>query len=88
MDRLLTLQEMADYLSVSAQTFRREVKAKSIPHILVGKRPRFDPDRVQAYLLATPETVSKVVQLKLGKPRRKAKPFPSRFATALNGNLS
>jgi excisionase family DNA binding protein len=39
MDKLLTLQEMAEHLSVSAQTFRREVKQRSIPHILVGKRP-------------------------------------------------
>lgn len=88
MDKLLTLQEMADHLSVSAQVFRREVREKGIPRIMVGKRQRFDPERVKAYLLATPEVVSNVVQLKLDKPRRKAKPFPSRFAAALNGNLS
>ena len=87
-DKLLTLGEMADYLGVSAQTFRRDVKDKAIPHLIVGKRARFDPARVQAYLFAKAETPSNVVQLRIEKPKRKTTPaVASRFAEKVNADI-
>ncbi len=85
-DKLLTSQEMAERLSVSAQTFRRDVKSRNIPHIVVGKRFRFDPARVEAYLLAKVQQ-SNVVRLKLPKPAR-PQSVASRFAEKVNGDVS
>ena len=48
--QLLTLSEMADDLNLSAKTFSRDVREKSIPFHSRGKRKRFDPDEVKAYL--------------------------------------
>lgn len=76
--KLITLQQMADVLSVSVQTFRREVREKGIPHVMVGKRQRFDPAKVSAYLLATAHQAD-LVRLKAEKPR-KVVAIRSRFA--------
>jgi excisionase family DNA binding protein len=85
--QLLTLQEMAALLGVSAQTFRKDVKGRGIPHLIVGKRARFDPVRVQAYLVAKAETPSNVVRLKIDKPQRRTKAAGSRFAEKVNASL-
>lgn len=47
---MLTISQMADRLGVSAKVFRAEVRRKQIPHIQIGKRMRFDPERVEAWL--------------------------------------
>lgn len=96
-NRLVTLQEMAERLGVSAQTFRRDVRDRSIPHFIVGKRARFDPARVMAYLEAASAAenarpVSNIVPL-LKKPKKPEKnsdssaPVKSRFAAQLRADL-
>lgn len=45
-----TLKQMADRLEVKPRTFARDVRDKGIPHIVVGKRMRFDPVTVEAFL--------------------------------------
>lgn len=87
--KLLTLQEMAAMLGVSAQTFRKDVRERNIPLVTVGKRSRFDPVKVQAYLESQSEQPLNIIKLKLPaiKPRRSVPVSGSRFAQQLNGNL-
>ena len=49
--RLLTLPEVAAYLSVSPKTVRRLV-ARGFPHIRFGRVLRFDPADVHRWLVA------------------------------------
>jgi len=81
--KLLTSQEMAEHLRVSVQVFRRDVKEKGIPHLLSGKRKRFDPEKVEAYLVAKAEPVSNVIRLKIDKQKKRVF-TPSRFSNALD----
>jgi excisionase family DNA binding protein len=80
--RPLTLSEMADELGLSTKTFSADVKAKGIPFIAAGKRQRFDPDAVKAYLTTTDnEPKSNVRQFPVSK-KRKAKVVSRKFAEA------
>lgn len=47
---LLTLSEMAAQLKCSVRTFSKDVKEKRIPHKVVGRSKRFNPDVVEAHL--------------------------------------
>lgn len=46
----LSLSDMAERLGCCAKTFRRHVLKQGIPHIRLGKRLLFDPNRVELYL--------------------------------------
>lgn len=46
----LTASEMAQVLGISTKTFLRDVSAKGIPYILIGRRKRFDADQVNQFL--------------------------------------
>lgn len=72
MDRpLLSLAEMAKRLGCCSRTFRNQVKNDKIPFVAVGKRMRFDPQRVELYL----ESIRKEpVKLERFASRRERKP--------------
>lgn len=79
---LLTLSEMADELGLSTKTFSADVKTKGIPFISAGKRQRFDPIAVKAYLTSThTEPVSNVRHFPVGK--RKKIVISKKFAEAV-----
>lgn len=81
-DDLLTLSEMAERLKLSTKTFRNDVRARSIPFVPAGKRMRFDPYVVLAYLETTEQPIeSNVVKLPVIK-KGKVKIVSSRFAEA------
>ena len=46
----LTVEEVADYLSVSAGTVRNWVSQQDIPHAKRGRVVRFHRDRIDAWL--------------------------------------
>ena len=48
--QLLTVQELAAYLSVTEQTLRKWCAKGEIPHGKIGGFLRFDRDQVQAWL--------------------------------------
>jgi excisionase family DNA binding protein len=52
MERFLTLNEMAEFLSVSTSTLRREVKAGRIPFVKIGRVYRFSVGHVLSSLAA------------------------------------
>ena len=47
--RYLTLQEAADYIRVSATTFRKHVYHRVERH-MVGRKPMFKPSELDAYM--------------------------------------
>ena len=49
---LLSLNEVADYLSVSIRTVRRLIDDKQLRCIQVGRQKRIDPKDLEAYLKA------------------------------------
>ena len=49
---LLTLEQVADYLSVSSRTVRRLIADKALRCVQVGRQKRFDPKDLAAYLNA------------------------------------
>lgn len=80
---MLNTSQMAAKLGVSVKTFRASVKSKQIPHIVVGKRRRFDPVTVEAYLTCVESQAATVAAF---KPRvRNIKPS-GRFAEVLGLN--
>lgn len=48
--RLLTMRELIDYLGVSERTIRREIAAKRLLAIRIGRQVRFDPPDVLRYV--------------------------------------
>ena len=44
---LVTIKEVAEYLSVSVSTVRNLIKKDEIPHVVVGGIYRFDMDKVR-----------------------------------------
>jgi len=54
-DQLLTIQEVADYLSVSPKTVRRLVSRRGLPHIRFGRVLRFERGDVFRWLQARKE---------------------------------
>jgi excisionase family DNA binding protein len=49
-DRLLTAQEVADYLTVPETWVRNETRADRIPHVKLGKYRRYRVEEVLAWL--------------------------------------
>ncbi len=49
-NHLLTLEQVADYLSVSSRTVRRLIDDKQLRCIQVGRQKRFDPKDLEAYV--------------------------------------
>jgi len=82
MPNLITLSEMAEELKTTPKLFSADVTARGIPFYPVGKRKRFDPAEVKAYLRTTEivET-SNVVKLPVIK-KGKVRIVSSRFAEA------
>jgi excisionase family DNA binding protein len=78
----LTLEQMAERLQTSAKTFSKDVKEKGIPFYPVGKRMRFDPYEVEAYLRTTETPVtSNVIHMPVTK-RKPGKVVSPKFAEA------
>ena len=77
----LTLSQMAKRLQTTEKTFRTDVRDKGIPFIAVGKRKRFDPAVVEAYLMVTEKPAESNVRLFPVK-RRKKVVTSKRFAEA------
>ena len=50
--RLLTLPEVAAYLSLSSKSVRRLVATRGLPHFRLGRVLRFDPADVSRWLAA------------------------------------
>jgi|GEM_PF-6543999 len=59
----ISLKEMADFLGISAKTFRKDIAEKQIPFYPSGKRMRFDPYEVKAYLKTTEQVTESNVRL-------------------------
>lgn len=69
--RLLSLSEMASRLGCCTRTFRTQINRDKIPFVLVGKRMKFAPERVELYL----ESIRKEpVKLERFRSRRGQKP--------------
>jgi excisionase family DNA binding protein len=51
-ERLLTMQEVADYLGVSLYWMRDSVRYHRVPHSRIGKHVRFTREHVQQIILA------------------------------------
>ena len=49
---LLTLEQVADYLSVSSRTVRRLIADEALRCVQVGRQKRLDPKDLAAYLKA------------------------------------
>lgn len=49
-EQLYTVETLAEYLSVSKQWVYERVKLKEIPHIKVGKFPRFKKNDINKWL--------------------------------------
>lgn len=76
----LTLTEMACRLGISTKTFRNDVREKRIPFYPAGKRMRFDPFEVEAYLRTQEEPIkSNVIVL----PKRRKVVASKKFAEAV-----
>jgi len=54
-ERLLTLQQVAEYLSVSPKTVRRWLSGKRLPHVRLGRVLRFRQDEVLRWIEARKE---------------------------------
>ena len=48
--KLLTLKQVAEYLSISPRTVRRLIKDKDLRVITVGRQKRIDPKDLEAYI--------------------------------------
>jgi excisionase family DNA binding protein len=69
---LLSPEQMAKDLGVCVKTFSGDVRSKGIPFVLVGKRKRFDPAVVRAYLTTKDEPLkSNVIAMPVRKKGRK-----------------
>lgn len=76
MHRLLSLSEMAELLHRTPRQFRKDISARKIPHIQLGRKRLFDPEKVVEHL--SPPA------LKTARARLKAEPGErGRFAEAL-----
>jgi excisionase family DNA binding protein len=53
MDRLLSLDAMAERLHISPRTLRRHIPKLNIPFIKIGRQMLFDPGKVELYLQCT-----------------------------------
>lgn len=74
---------MAKRLGVSSKTFRSSITDQGIPFYRVGKRMRFDPYEVAAYIRDT-EKPEKSNVILLASHKRKRKPVTSKkFAEAV-----
>ena len=51
MNKLLTVKEVAEYLSVKPVTVRRKAKSGEIPSIKIGNRLRFDKQQIDGWVL-------------------------------------
>lgn len=69
--KLLSVNEMAEYLGVSERSVYDLCRAQEIPHIRVGRTIRFDKDEV-IKALTIPSVPA--VELVMDKPIKKAKP--------------
>ncbi len=49
---LLTLNQVADYFSISSRTVRRLIDNKELRCVVVGRQKRVDPKDLEAYLKA------------------------------------
>jgi excisionase family DNA binding protein len=49
---LLTIEDVATYLQVSARTVRRLIARSALPHVRFGRVIRFDPADVRRFLAA------------------------------------
>ncbi|WP_414717516.1 helix-turn-helix domain-containing protein [Steroidobacter sp.] len=48
--QLWTEKQVAEYLEVTTQTIYRERKRGRLPYTVIGKKPRFTAEHIQAYL--------------------------------------
>ena len=51
MNKLITVKEVAEYLSVKPVTVRRKAKSGEIPSIKIGNRLRFDKQQIDRWVL-------------------------------------
>ena len=54
-ERLMTIQEVAEYLQCSVSTLRRWVRRGKVPHYRMGKMVRFRRSELDAWLIAFQE---------------------------------
>lgn len=52
MEKLLTIQQLSEYLQVSPKTIYNWTHTKYIPHIKLAKSIRFKKDRIEKWLKA------------------------------------
>jgi len=50
MDKLLTVNEVAEYLKLAKITIYKMVSAKAIPHVKLNRRLLFDPNQLQLWI--------------------------------------
>lgn len=79
----LTLAEMAKRLGISTKTFSRQVHDMRIPYYPAGKRMRFDPFEVEAYIRTAKEPVDSTVRLLPVAKKSRRKVVSQRFAEAV-----
>lgn len=60
MGEKLTLKEMAAHLKFTDKTFKKYVLELKIPHIGLGRRMRFDAEKVEKFLESLVETPGKI----------------------------
>jgi excisionase family DNA binding protein len=85
--KYLTADEMAKLLGCSGRTLIRMTKKTNVPHIIVGTKMRFDPEKVIAFLESS--TADAAVDPVPLRKRRVPVPAPvqrSEFAGILSGN--
>jgi excisionase family DNA binding protein len=64
-DRLLTMQEVADYLDVPLYWVQQRVRLKTIPHTRVGRHVRFTREHI-ADIIAAGEQLPHVAKVRSG----------------------
>ena len=51
-ERLMTIEEVADFLQVKKNTIYKKIQRGQIPYIKMGGLLRFDPQQIEAYVKA------------------------------------
>ena len=50
MNELLSRKQAAEYLGISVVTFDKIVRRGELPKVLIGRRPKYLPEDLEAYI--------------------------------------
>ena len=82
MRRLLTAQDVAEFLQVKMSWVYAEARANRIPHVRLGRYTRFDPESIEAWAAEREQGPTVAVD---GAPRRSTLEMQANRGRSTNG---